>query len=132
MNNQQLIELWYHEMWNQWNRDILPEILDKDITFRGSLGRTCQGYDELLDYIAYIQNAFPDFTNTIDLIITEGDQSFAKLTYTGTHQQEVFGIPATGKQIQYHGSAIFTFRDNKIVDVWVLGDIYGLIQQLKS
>ena len=80
----------------------------------------------------FIQRAFPDFHNHIEDIISEGDRSFARLTYTGTHQGEVFGIAATGKRIEYSGAALFSFRGDRIASVWVLGDIHGLLQQLAA
>ena len=131
MTNRELIELWYHEMWNRWNKEVIPEIVDEKITFRGSLGKVNSGHGELSDYIDLIRNAFPDFHNSIELILSEEDKAFAKLTYTGTHRGELFGIAPTNRSIEYAGSALFSFRDGKIVDVWVLGDLHGLLQQLK-
>ena len=128
----QLIEAWYHRMWNQWDKTAFPDILSEDITFRGSLGQTKHGYAGLSDYIDFIRAAFPDFHNHIELILSDGDQAFAQLTYTATHQGEVFGVAPTGKRIQYAGAAVFTFVDDKIADVWVLGDIYGLLQQIQE
>lgn len=37
MNNIDLIEKWYLEMWNEWKIDIFSKILVPEITFRGSL-----------------------------------------------------------------------------------------------
>lgn len=128
-----LIEVWYHEMWNCWNQDVMSEILTSDITFRGSLGVETVGIDGLLQYVNQIQEAFPDFHNEIELIISDnGSQSFAKLKYSGTHKGVVFSIAPTNKKISYAGSAVFTFRENRISEVWVLGDVYGLIKQLEG
>ena len=49
-----------------------------------------------------------------------------------THWGTILGIEATGKRIEYMGAAVFTIRDGKISNVWVLGDVHGLIQQLKT
>lgn len=123
--------MWYHQMWNRWDKTIFPEILDERITFRGSLGQEKKGYNGLSEYIDFIKTAFPDFHNEIKFIITEGDRSFAKLKYSGTHRGKVFGIAPTHRKIAYCGSAVFTFENEKIKDVWVLGDIYGLVNQLE-
>ena len=130
-NNKELIEIWYHEMWNNWNKEVMYQILDEKITFRGSLGMEKKGYEGLSEYIDFIQTAFPDFQNEIELIITEGDKSFAKLKYSGTHKGKIFGIEPTNKNIVYYGSAIFSFQNRRIIDVWVLGDIYNLIKQIQ-
>jgi predicted ester cyclase len=54
----------------------------------------------------------------------------ACLTYTGTHQGPLFGFPATGKRVSYEGVAIFTLRDGRVMEGWVLGDAHGLREQL--
>lgn len=131
MKNNDLIEKWYLEMWNEWKTDIFPEILVPEITFRGSLGQEKKGYIGLKEYMDYIKSAFPDFHNEIELIISEEKKSFAKLKYSGTHRGEIFGRKPTNKKIHYYGTAVFTFENEKIKDVWVLGDIYNLLKQIE-
>jgi steroid delta-isomerase-like uncharacterized protein len=130
--NRKLIERFYREMWNRFDKSLIPILLTSDIRFRGSLGQDKNGYAEFAEYIDFIQRTFPDFTNEIEEVISEGDKAFGRLTYRGTHQGELFGIAATGKRIQYAGAAVFKFVDDRISEVWVLGDIYGLISQLQT
>jgi len=98
---------------------------------RGSLGQHKTGYEELSDYIDFVQRVFPDLSNEIEEIISEGDNAFARLNYRGTHRAALFGIPPTGRTIQYAGAAVFKFRGDRIAEIWVLGDICGLVSQLK-
>jgi len=130
--NRQLIETWYYRMWNQWDTSVFPEILTEDIQLRGSLGNVVEGHQGVSQYMDYIRAAFPDFHNAIEQIISEADQAFARLTYTGTHRGTIFGIEPTGRKVTYAGAAVFTFRNDRIAEVWVLGDIYNLLQQLRS
>ncbi len=60
-------------------------------------------------------------------MISKGDKASARLKYRGTHRGELFGIAPTGKLARYAGAAVFTFRGDQIAEVWVLGDICGLI-----
>ena len=115
MSNQVLIEKWYHQMWNQWNKTIFPEILDENISFRGSLGQEKNGYNGLAEYIDFIRSAFPDFHNEIELIITEQNQSFARLRYSGTHEGKIFGIAPTHRKIEYYGSAVLLSKIRKLL-----------------
>lgn len=132
MTNEELIRVWYERMWNQWDKSVFPDILAEDITFRGSLGNVIAGHDGVGSYMDIIRKAFPDFRNHVEETITQGSKSFARLRYTGTHRGPIFGIAPTGKQIEYAGAAVFTFRNGKIGNVWVMGDLHGLIQQLKT
>jgi len=65
------------------------------------------------------------------MILSEGDKSFAKLKYSGNQKGKVLGIEPTNKKVEYFGSAIFSFKKEKIIDVWVLGYIYGLVKQIE-
>ena len=130
--NRLLINCFYHDMWNRFDKTLFPALLTEDIQFRGSLGQSKKGYAEFGEYVDFIQRIFPDFTNEIEEVISEGDKAFAKLTYRGTHRGEVFGFAPTGRRIEYAGAAIFKFRDDRISEVWVLGDIYGLISQIEN
>jgi predicted ester cyclase len=127
-----LIERFYLEMWNRFDKSIVSEILTEDLRFRGSLGQSKNGHSEFGEYVDFVQRAFPDFSNEIEEIISEGDKAFAKLLYRGTHRGEIFGITPTGRPVRYAGAAVFKFRGDRISEVWVLGDIYGLISQLQA
>ena len=130
--HEQLIARFYNDMWNRFDKSVFAEILDTNIRFRGSLGQTKVGFDEFGDYVDYIQNFAPDFHNTVLDTISDGHRTFARLSYTGTHHGEIFGVAPTGRSFEYAGAAIFSFEQNLITEVWVLGDIYGLLQQLQA
>ncbi len=131
-SNVELIRRFYAEMGNRFDTSLLPELLTEDIRFRGSLGQQTVGYEQFGEYVDRIRRSFPDFTNHVDEIVSEGDRSFARLTYRGTHRGEIFGIAPTGRRIEYAGAALFRFRENRIAEVWVLGDVHGLLQQLSG
>ena len=126
----QLIERFYNEVWNRWDEAVVREILDARFTFRGSIGTETAGVDGFLEYTRTIRAAFPDFTNTIDSLIIEGDRAAARLTYTGTHQGPMLGYAGTGNMIRYSGAAFFVCDAGVIKSAWVLGDLDALKQQL--
>ena len=124
------VETFYNELWNKWNYRLIGEVLAPDIVFYGSLGEQKKGHEGFIQYAEYVRKAFPDFHNTVEELIAEGDKVAACLTYSGTHRGEIFGIDPTLRPIQYIGTAIFVFRDNLITHAWVLGDRLELLQQL--
>jgi predicted ester cyclase len=128
--NKAIVRRYYDELWNQWNLSLSDELIDAGISFRGSLGVTVQGLEGFKQYVTLVRGAFPDFHNTIEDLIAEGDKVVARLTYHGTHRGELFGIAPTGKRVTYAGIAIFRIADGRIVEGWVIGDTYGLMKQL--
>ena len=131
-SNVALIERYYANLWNQFDKSLIPILLAEDLEFRGSLGQAKRGHREFAEYVDFVRAAFPDFTNTVEELVSQGDRSFARLTYRGTHRGELFGIPGTGRWVEYAGAALFRFRSGRIAAVWVLGDVFGLLQQLRG
>ncbi len=125
-----LIRRYYSELWNTWSLAALEELISPAIVFRGSIGTTVNGIEEFKRYVDKIRAAFPDFHNHIEELIGEGEKVGARLTYTGSHQGELFGFPGTGKKISYQGVGIFQFREGKIVSGFVLGDTENLKRQI--
>jgi steroid delta-isomerase-like uncharacterized protein len=127
-----LIRRYYSELWNSWSTTALEELISPNIAFRGSIGTAVCGIEEFREYVSRIRAAFPDFHNHIEELISEGDRVVARLTYTGTHRGELFGISGTGRKISYQGIAIFQFREGKIVSGFVLGDTESLRRQIAA
>jgi steroid delta-isomerase-like uncharacterized protein len=130
--NKRLIQRYYEDMWNVWNFAVADEIIHEAIEFRGSIGLTVKGRDDFKGYMRTIQAAFPDFHNTVEELIAEEKKVVAVLTYSGTHHGTLFGVPPTGKRIQYAGTAVFQIEGDQVTRGWVLGDRLGLLQQLEA
>jgi len=131
LDNQQIIRRYYEDLWNRWSLDIANEIIADNITFRGSLAVTVTTRAAFLDYMQIVRTAFPDFHNTIDDLIAEGDKVAARLTYRGTHKGPLFDLAPTNRSITYTGLAHFTLRNGQITDGFVIGDTTTLMKQLK-
>src|SRR5215471_2820545 len=101
--NKSLVCRYYEALWNRWDLSLADELIGEGITFRGSLGVTVQGREGFLDYMRAVRRAFPDFYNRIEELVAEGDKVVARVTYTGTHQGELFGVGPTGKRVTYEG-----------------------------
>jgi predicted ester cyclase len=50
--------------------------------------------------------------------------------FTGTHQGELMGVPASGKPIFVRGMTILRFEDDKCVERWSEIDMVGLMAQI--
>jgi steroid delta-isomerase-like uncharacterized protein len=128
--NKDLILRFFDEMWNPWNFAKADELLAPEIVFKGTLGNEIRGRDAFRAYMRKVQSAFPDFHNSIVEITAEDDRVVARTFYRGTHRGEIFGLAPSGKQITYAGAAFFRTRDGKVIEGWVLGDLWSLLEQL--
>ena len=76
------------------------------------------------------RSAFPDLVMTVDQSFAEGDLVATRWTARGTHEGELFGIAATGKQATVTGITIDRYEDGLIAESWTNWDTLGLLQQL--
>ncbi len=66
------------------------------------------------------QVAIPDFSITAHEMLQDGDKVAMRATFSGTHQGEFMGFPASGKRVDIAVIDIYQVRDDKIVAHWGL------------
>lgn len=125
-----LVRRLHEELWNCADYTNIGEILAPDAVYRGSLGAQTAGHGGFMEYAGFVRAAFPDFRVRTEEMIAEENKVAACLTYTGTHDGEIFNVPPTGRRIGYTGVGIFLFRDGLISHAFVLGDRFQLMLQL--
>ena len=130
MTPTQLIERFYHEVWNRADEAIAHEILAPDFRFRGSLGPEKRGVAGFIDYMRAVYAALGGYTCTILEIIEQGERAAVRLRFAGRHQGRFFGVDATDREISWAGAAFFGFAGGRIAELWVLGDVDAVKAQL--
>jgi steroid delta-isomerase-like uncharacterized protein len=79
---------------------------------------------------AQFRAAFPDMKVTIEDEFADGDLAGTRGRFTGTHQGEFMGIPASGKPIDVKYIDLWRVRGGKLAENWVQMDMAGLMQQI--
>jgi hypothetical protein len=74
--------------------------------------------------------AFPDFRATVDEILQDGDKIVARVTFSGTHEGDFMGMPASGNQVAWNAIDILQFRDDKVVAHWGVMDMASAMAQM--
>jgi predicted ester cyclase len=128
----EMVRVFYKELWDHADKSLIPRLFHDDFTFRGSLGPTLVGHDGIAGYVDYVTSAFGNYTTDILAMIEEGPHVSGKMRFHGLHRKELFGVAPSGKHVWWTGMPIFTFENGKISDLYVLGDIYGLIERMKQ
>ncbi len=76
------------------------------------------------------RDAFPDFRIVAEDVLAEDDLVACRFRQTGTHEGELFGIPPTGRSVDFGEIAICQVADAKIVASWFQTDMLTLMSQL--
>ena len=132
MNVRELVHAFYGRLWNEIDLGVADEILSSDVTFRGSVGTGANGRDQVRDYVLMITSALSQYRCDIERLVVEGDQASAKVRFSGLHTGTFLGFAPTGRRVEWHGVAMFTERQGKLEDIWVMGDVEGLRAQLSG
>jgi steroid delta-isomerase-like uncharacterized protein len=80
--------------------------------------------------IAELRRAFPDLEMVIEQQIAEGPWVATRVTSRGTHTGEFAGIPATGRRIEYAGTAMDRLENGKVVEMWHTVNMHLLMRQI--
>lgn len=72
----------------------------------------------------------PDYWTTIEDLIAEGDKVVVRVTMTGTHTGNFWGVPPTGRRINLTAIYIVRIADGKIVEHWGEEDGMKVFKQL--
>ncbi len=124
------VKKFYSVLWDAHDKDQMSSVLHEDFTFRGSLGQEKRGLDGFAEYVDMVHAALGEYRCVIEELVSESDKVFAKMRSTGIHKGEFLGYAPTQKRLSWQGCALFTFRGDKVANVWVLGDLKSLEKQL--
>ena len=132
MSNHPLVVDFYRRIWNSGDASAVSELLCAEFFFRGSLGAELKGLAAFWDYVSGVRAALADYRCDIETCVTERDQAFAKMRFSGLHVGNFRGYSPSHLPVQWDGAALFRFDGSRIRELWVLGDLVGLDAVLKS
>ncbi len=128
----ELVRLFYDELWNRKNLEISDQILHEQVNFRGSLGQEMVGSAKVRDYVVSVTNSLANYKCEIQELIAEKEKAAVKVLFSGIHVQHFLGYEPTGKLVQWQGATFMKCNSAVLTEIWVLGDLQGLIANLEA
>jgi steroid delta-isomerase-like uncharacterized protein len=128
--NKAVIRRFVEEVQNQRNWEAYEELNDPSFVNYSAPPGIPNDREGGKLFLGGFLNAFPDARFTVDDMIAEGDQVVTKKTFTGTHKEEFFGIPATGNTVTLQFVDIMRVCDGRITEHWLCMDQLSFMQQL--
>lgn len=128
--NKTLYRRWFEEVVTGGNLGLVDQLLAENyvLHFPGMprpIDRT--GHKQL---VLMFRTAFPDWVETVDDVIGEGDKVVIRVTGTGTHWAEFQGVRPTGNAVKATGVGIGRIAGGRIAEAWGFYDALGMMQQL--
>ena len=120
----------YQDIYNSNALDRLTEVVSEDLLTPKIMPGAAQGLEGGKQVHQKTLIGMPDWHTAINELIAEDDKVAARITMTGTHTGNFWGIPATGRRIEFTGIYIVRIANGKIVEHWGEEDGVSLLQQL--
>lgn len=120
----------YQEIYNSNDLDALGEVLAEDLVSPKIMPGMPSGLEGAKQVHRTTLIGMPDWHTRIDDLVAEGDKVAARITMTGTHTGDFWGMPATGRRVEFTGIYLVRISNARIVEHWGEEDGVALLQQL--
>ena len=128
--NRALIQRFYYEGWNKGNIGLYDELVTEDfVDHRAAVPGIPDGREGFKLMNAMLHAAFPVQVELLN-IVAEDDKVAAVWRSTGTHEGELWGIPATGKHVDFTATVLYHVRDGRLSEGWITRDDLGMMRQI--
>jgi steroid delta-isomerase-like uncharacterized protein len=133
MTGKTLVRRFYDEAVNEGRDEVFDDLLTPDFTMHSGFGGDgARGPDAVRANLSGLRAAFTGLTFDVADVIGEDDRVAARWTMRGTHTGPFFGQPASGRPIEQRGMVFYRVAGDRLAELWILVDAYGLFEQIRS
>jgi steroid delta-isomerase-like uncharacterized protein len=129
--NSLLIRL-FDEAVNQGHVEVISELYSPKFTDHSPGPGQQPGPDGIIDAVKRYRIAIPDLEVKVEDVVVSGDRMVTRETWSGTHMEEIAGVPATRKQFTATRMHIFRIEDGLITEEWTAGSIIDVLRNAVS
>ncbi len=117
------------EVVNGHDLSVIDEMVAPNIE-RHHFGAPGVGSDGVKAFMASFITAFPDLSCEVTQMIADDDRVVMHGVFRGTHDGALWGIPPTGKPIEFEVIDILRIKDGLSIEHWGVTDTMRLMTQI--
>ena len=102
----------------------------RDAVVISPTGGVLEGRDHIERIYRVWFTAFPDLARTATDVLIDGDRVVVVANVTGTHDGDFFGLPASGRRVEFLCAFVYALRDGAIVHERRILDFTGVLIQV--
>jgi predicted ester cyclase len=106
------------------------EFLTPDAQWHGGILGTVDGAESITGLLSGFIAALPDLYATEQGIVADADTVSVRLLVEGTHEGNLFGIPATGRKVKWDAVDVYRISNGKIAEEWAADDLTTILYQV--
>jgi len=117
-----------YQAFNSGSVDTLDDMIAPNFTDRNPAPGQARGIEGIKQVIAEFKAAFPDGTIVPQELLADRDKVVARVTLTGTHVADFFGVQPSGAPVTADGVETYRFAGGLIVESWsMFGEIVPIL-----
>jgi steroid delta-isomerase-like uncharacterized protein len=128
--NKRLARLVTEEVWNKGNIEVAEEIFAADVVRNDANWPQVRGIEMYKQTLMTARTAFPNWSESIHDMVSEGDKVACRVTISGTHTGDLLGNPPTGKHFELPCLVIYRVAGNQIAELWSIWDALNFFRIL--
>ena len=130
-NNKAVIRQFF-DAWNSRRPDEFDDLIATNVVRHcdATPGFEARSLDQIKEFLALDTVIFPNFLQTIKLLISEGNHVATWVTYEGTQQGPMGPFPPSGRKAQFDFGSVFRIDNGKIAEWWVTWDNMTVLRHL--
>jgi steroid delta-isomerase-like uncharacterized protein len=130
--NIQLMQRWFHEVWNEGQTQTIYDLIAPNGVAKGHRGGESEirGPEEFAKFVHELRTAFPDMELKVEDIFGAADKVVVRWSANMTHTGDALGLAATGKPVRTGGISIVRIAEGKLVEGWDSWDQLGMLRQI--
>ncbi len=118
------------DFFNSHNADAAAEFFAEDFWWTGGSVGVVEGRETYQVVMRQFWRGIPDARAIEEDLLEAGDAVVARFTVEGTHQGDLWGLPASGKPLRWQAVMIYKFRDGKVCQQWAAEDWAAILTQI--
>ena len=130
VQNKQVFERAITEVFGQGNLAAIALFFGPDFKEHEEGPGKDRGREGLKEIVRSVRGGFPDLQVHVEAISEEGDQTWARVTFSGTNTGELMGHPATGRKATWTAIDQCRYREGKMIEHWGVVDLLSMMQQI--
>ncbi len=128
--NEEIVREACRVIWTDGQIERAGEFYTEDFTADYPNANWGEGLEGVKALARRVRQGMPDVSESIDLIVSDGDYVVVELTVSGTHKGVMYGVAPTNKVLSYRDVTILRLERGKIVEQRGLTDFLSVFIQL--
>ena len=128
--NKSIVNKWLTEVNKENFEELLEELWTDNCKHYFNSSPEAVEFNDFKQMLHHIYTEYPVIHHEVHDIIASDDKVVAKFSAKVLHDTIMFGVPASGKEIEWNAIAIFQLSNGKIQTRWELTDLLGMYEQL--